>query len=91
MIGKSSITLLEHEYNMVQSLKKKLGIKSNVEVIRRGLEMLQESLLKETLMKQYADASLKVREQTLHELGELEGSLEDGLLNEEDWDAPPAR
>ena len=40
---KSSITLPAHELRLVQSLKARLRLKSNVEVVRKGLLLLQQT------------------------------------------------
>jgi Arc/MetJ-type ribon-helix-helix transcriptional regulator len=77
--AKSSITLPAGEVSMVNRLMKTLGAKSKVEVIRRGLRLLQETTDRAALLKAYADASQAVRASTLAELEELEPWAADGL------------
>jgi hypothetical protein len=54
---KSSITLPPDELSLVEALRVQLGAKSKVEVIRRGLALLKETLDRRRLKKAYADAS----------------------------------
>jgi Arc/MetJ-type ribon-helix-helix transcriptional regulator len=77
--AKSSITLPASEVSMVNRLMKTLGAKSKVEVIRRGLRLLQETTDRAALRKAYADASRAVRASTLAELEALEPWAGDGL------------
>ncbi|RYZ90296.1 MAG: ribbon-helix-helix protein, CopG family [Proteobacteria bacterium] len=59
---KSSITLPAEELKLVNKLAKRLNAKSKVEVIRRGLRMLDESLERARLRASFAQASMQVRE-----------------------------
>ncbi len=76
---KSSITLPANELQMVEKLQKRLKMKTKVEVIRKGLSLLNEQTERNILKEQYKLASLAVREQTLTELEELDGLSGDGL------------
>jgi Arc/MetJ-type ribon-helix-helix transcriptional regulator len=53
--AKSSITLPAGEVSMVNRLMKTLGAKSKVEVIRRGLRLLQETTDRAALRKASAN------------------------------------
>ncbi|HBQ21901.1 MAG: hypothetical protein A3D19_01110 [Deltaproteobacteria bacterium RIFCSPHIGHO2_02_FULL_38_15] len=79
---KSSITLPPHELNLVKGLIKPLHAKSKVEVIRRGLYLLKESIDRDHLRKAYAQASRTTREQTISELKNLDHLSGEGLEEE---------
>lgn len=75
---KSSITLPAHELKLVNGLMKKIGAKSKVEVIRKGLELLSERTEREALRKLYADAAQRVRP-SLNDVEELDSLSSEGL------------
>lgn len=79
---KSSVTLPADELKLVNSLRKKLGAKSKVEVIRQGLRLLSERTDREALRKAYAQAAEQVRPSTLEEVRELDGLSGEGLVDE---------
>ncbi|MBN1609461.1 MAG: hypothetical protein JW940_22715 [Polyangiaceae bacterium] len=79
---KSSITLPSAELALVESLKKRLRAKSKVEVVRRGLYLLRDSVDREALRAQYAEASRRVRSSTLAELADLDALSSEGLTEE---------
>jgi hypothetical protein len=79
---KSSITLPPAELALVEGLRKKLRIKTKVEVVRRGLFLLRDSVDRSTLRAKYAEASRLTRESTRLELAELEGLSSEGLGDE---------
>jgi len=81
--AKSSITLPPEELALVAGLKKQLGAKSKVEVVRRGLYMLRDSMSQEALRAGYAEASRRVRSATVEELEELDALSSEGLGAEE--------
>jgi len=64
---------------MVKRLKRQLGVKSNVEVVRQGLYLLKERADREALRKAYRDASRAVRASTEQELVELGDLIHEGL------------
>jgi hypothetical protein len=76
---KSSITLPPAELALVEGLRKRLRAKTKVEVVRRGLYLLRDSVDREALRARYAEASKQVRESTLEELAELDGLSAEGL------------
>ena len=76
---KSSITLPPAELALVEGLRKRLRAKSKVEVVRRGLFMLKDSVDRDSLRAQYAEASRKVRASTIEELAELDALAAEGL------------
>jgi hypothetical protein len=80
---KSSITLPPAELALVEALRKRLRAKSKVEVVRRGLYLLRDSVDREALRARYAEASKQVRESTLAELEELDGLSGEGLERED--------
>ena len=79
---KSSITLPPDELALVEGLRKKLHIKTKVEVVRRGLFLLRDSVDREALRAKYAEASRLVRASTQRELVELDGLSSEGLADE---------
>jgi hypothetical protein len=76
---KSSITLPAEELRLVNELKKRLGAKTKVEVVRRGLFLLRDSTDREALRQAYASASRRVRSATLAEISELDHPGGEGL------------
>jgi len=76
---KSSITLPREELKVVLSLQAKLRAKTKVEVVRRGLRLLQEATNRESLRDAYRRSSLATRSSLSHELPELDGLSGDGL------------
>jgi hypothetical protein len=79
---KSSITLPPAELALVEGLRKRLRAKTKVEVVRRGLHLLRDSVDREALRARYAEASKQVRQSTLEELEELDGLSGEGLERE---------
>jgi hypothetical protein len=76
---KSSITLPPEELKLVLKLQARLKAKSKVEVVRRGLRLLQESTDRESLREAYRSASLATRRSLLSELKELDHLASEGL------------
>lgn len=77
--AKSSFTLSAAEHAQVRRLRKMLNARSNTEVIRRSLKVLEEQLSREELRRQFREASAKLRSSTPKELRELEPLTNDGL------------
>ena len=76
---KSSITLPPKELRLVLALKANLGAKSNVEVVRRGLRLLQQVTDRERLREAYRQASLATRETLVKEMDEMDHLAAEGL------------
>ncbi|HEV2064948.1 MAG TPA: hypothetical protein VGS00_10420 [Thermoanaerobaculia bacterium] len=76
---KSSITLPPEELKLVVSLQAKLKAKSKVEVVRRGLRLLQEVTDRESLREAYRRASRDTRKSLAVELPELDPLAAEGL------------
>ena len=64
---------------MVEGLKKRLKAKSMVEVVRRGLLLLRDSVERDAIRAQYEEASRAVRKSKVAELEELDELSEEGL------------
>ena len=79
---KSSITLPASEVAIVKKLMKKLKAKSQVEVVRRGLLLLQDSLDAESLREQFKTASDLVRVTSAKDLAELDHLSGEGLADD---------
>jgi hypothetical protein len=77
--GKSSFTLAPAEHAQVRRLRRMLKARSNTEVIRRSLTMLEESLSREELRRQFREASKLVRGSTLEAIKEWEPLNHEGL------------
>lgn len=76
---KSSVTLPKDALERVLRLRRRLRLASNVEVVRRGLQLLEEKTEREALREAYAKASLATRKATLAELAELDHLAGEGL------------
>lgn len=79
---KSSITLPPEELALVKALQARLKAKSKVEVVRRGLRLLQEATDRESLREAYRRASMATRDTTSREMEELDGLTAEGLGDE---------
>jgi len=77
--AKSSVTLPPAEVRLVQSLKERLKLKSNVEVVRRGLRLLQETTERRALREAYRAASRATRRSVAREIEELDHLSGEGL------------
>ncbi|MEO8215746.1 MAG: hypothetical protein ABI718_01565 [Acidobacteriota bacterium] len=76
---KSSVTLPAEELRLVIELQKKLGARSKVEVVRRGLALLREVTDREALREAYRKASRATRASLSSELEELDHLAGEGL------------
>ena len=76
---KSSVTLPAEEVALVEKLRKRLGAKTKVEVIRRGLRLLRDQTDRERLRAAYERAAAELRDVTVTELSDLEGLVDEGL------------
>jgi Arc/MetJ-type ribon-helix-helix transcriptional regulator len=76
---KSSITLPARELRMVKSLKARLQLASNVEVVREGLRLLQQTTERRALREAYRKASLATRAATRAEIDALDHLSGEGL------------
>jgi len=76
---KSSITLPAEELRLVQSLKRRLKLRTNVEVVRRGLRALAESTERQSLKDAYRSASLAARSATVAEIAALDPLVDEGI------------
>ena len=96
---KSSVTLPREEFRLVRALKTQLRLKSNVEVVRRALKLLQETTDRKTLKAAYRKASLATRASSLRareattgieplRVRRRPGLLRGRLVISKDFDAP---
>ncbi len=76
---KSSITLPPDELKLVLSLQMKLKARSKVEVVRRGLRLLEETTNRERLREAYRRASRATRKSLAEDLPELDSLVDEGL------------
>lgn len=77
--AKSSITLPKNELALVEGLRKRLRVKTKVEVVRRGLQLLRDSVERDLIRSKFAEASRAVRKSTVEELAELDELSSEGL------------
>ncbi len=76
---KSSFTLGPAEHAQVRRLRGLLKARSNTEVIRRSLKLLEETLAREELRRQFREASARVRSSTLEAVQEMDFLAGEGL------------
>ena len=76
---KSSITLPAAELRLVQALKSRLGLKTNVEVVRRGLVLLKDTTDRQALKEAYRKASAATRRSLAAEMRELDHLAGEGI------------
>jgi len=67
------------EHAQVLRLRRLLKARSNTEVIRRSLTLLEESISRETLRRQFREASARVRPSSLEAMRELDPLIGEGL------------
>lgn len=79
---KSSITLPPAEVMLINGLMRRLGARTKVEVVRRGLKLLKETTDRSALRNAYSQAAMAVRDSTLAELAELDSLSAEGLGGE---------
>ena len=77
--AKSSFTLPPEEHARVLRLKRRLRARSNTEVIRRSLRLLEESLSRDALREAFREAAARVRKSSLEAVKELDHLAGDGL------------
>lgn len=70
--AKSSITLPAEELRLARSLEAKLEVRTNVEVVRRGLRLLEATTDRDELRETYRRASTAVRGVAREEMEELD-------------------
>ncbi len=67
------------ELKLVHSLKARLKLKSNVEVIRRGLQLLHETTERQALKEAYRVASRATRQSATEEIRDWDHLAGEGL------------
>jgi len=76
---RSSITLPAEELRLVKTLQARLKARTKVEVIRRGLRLLQETTERASLRQAYRRASQATRASLASELPELDHLAGEGM------------
>lgn len=76
---KSSVTLPRETFALVKKLRRQLGAKSNVEVVRQGLYLLEERADREALRRAYREAAKAARTVTEQELEEIDHLAAEGM------------
>ncbi len=77
--AKSSFTLGPAEHAQVRRLRLLIKARSNAEVIRRALSLLEETISREELRRQFREASARVRRSTLEAVEDLDHLAGEGL------------
>jgi hypothetical protein len=77
--GKWSVTLSAPEHAQVLRLRRLLKVRSNTEVIRRSLKLLEQAVTREELRRQFREASARVRFSTLETMRGLDELAGEGL------------
>lgn len=77
--ARSSITLPADEVALVERLRRRVGAKTNVAVVRRALRLLEVTTDREQLRQAYRAASLATRGSLAHELAELDHLAAEGM------------
>jgi hypothetical protein len=79
--AKSSFTLPPEEHARVLRLKRQLRARSNTEVIRRSLRLLEDSLSRDALRESFREAANRVRESSKEAVRDLDHLAGEGLDN----------
>jgi hypothetical protein len=77
--GKSSFTLAPAEHAQTRRLRRLFKARSNTEVIRHSLTLLEESVSREQLRRQFREVSARVRSSTLEAIRDFDPLVSDGL------------
>jgi hypothetical protein len=80
--AKSSFTLPPEEHARVLRLKRQLRARSNTEVIRRSLRLLEESVSRDALREAFRQAAERVRGSSKQAVKELDHLASEGLDRE---------
>src|SRR5437879_12336213 len=75
----SSVTLPAAELQLVKTLKRRLRFRSNVDVVRRGLKLFEQTTSREAFKAAYRHASLATREVAVREMEDLDHLAGEGL------------
>lgn len=77
--ARSSITLPRDEMALVERLRRRVGAKTNIAVVRRALRLLEETTDREVLRRAYEQASLATRPSLESELASLDHLSAEGI------------
>ena len=77
--ARSSITLPAEEVALSERLKRDVGVKTNVAVVRRALRLLESTMDRDELRRAYREASDATREGLEADLADLDHLAADGL------------
>ncbi len=75
----SSITLPAAEVALIERLKRDVGVKTNVAVVRRALRLLESTMDRDELRRAYREASDATREGLEADLADLDHLAAEGL------------
>jgi hypothetical protein len=76
---KSSVTLPRDTVLLIEKLQKRFNLKTKVDVVRKGLQLLDESSERSLLRERYRQAAYDVRTTTQAEVDELDHLSSEGL------------
>ena len=77
--ARSSITLPAAEVALIERLKRDVGVKTNVAVVRRALRLLESTMDRDELRRAYREASDATREGLEADLADLDHLAAEGL------------
>ncbi|MBI4704382.1 MAG: hypothetical protein HY744_25030 [Deltaproteobacteria bacterium] len=77
--ARSTITLPREELRLVERLRKRVGARSKVAVVRQALCLLAEATDREALRRAYREASLATRDAASAELANLDHLAAEGI------------
>ena len=79
MRDRSSITLSAEEVARIERLKRRLGAKTNIAVVRSALRLLESTTNRDELRRAYRDASNATRASLVGEMADLDHLTAEGL------------
>ena len=77
--ARSSITLPAAEVALIERLKPRVGVTTNVAVVRRALRLLESTTDRDELRRAYRDASNITRQASAADLADLDHLTAEGL------------
>lgn len=77
--ARSTITLPRDELALIERLKRRVGAKTNIAVVRNALHLLEQITDREQLRTAYREASRAIRSGLDEELRELDHLAAEGL------------
>lgn len=77
--ARTSITLPAEDVALIERLKRRIGAKTNIAVVRRALCLLETTTDRDQLRRAYRDASRATRASLAEDLADLDHLAAEGL------------